>query len=677
MRVPDPTSRKFALALIAATFFVVWLAELVLLLIKYKTFSGGFLQAYPLLTWPERVNFVLATLALDVALIGLATALWVQVSSVFKARPAVAQYNYVWLIGGGLLTLIAIKYQLVSYFSGAMTFTIAKTLGGGSITDAALYVLDEASIAIYALIIAAAAYYWGLSLVKRWTASGSLPAEGAWPSAFAVVLLAGFSFLLGTSVVLASNRNAALQAGLSNQTAYQMANSFLKFVTDFDGDGYGALGFPHDPSPFDGKLHPEALDVPNNGIDEDGWFGDFKWAANTPIHDPFAAQSDWKAKKHLVLIVLESARADALGKVINGREVTPTLNEMAQNGTSSPAAYSHVVSTVNSLKSLFTGRMLHDARLETSLFTFLKDHGVQVGILSGQNESFGDIASYTKMREAATVFFDASKTTDRATFRNLPGNMRIREDRLLKEVSNYIFESKWTTRQFLYINFQSAHFPYNYPGMPNLLGVDLLERSELTPENSTDVQETYYNSIANADRAISEVLQMLEQKGVRDDTIVVVTSDHGEELFENGLLGHGLGVDPIQSQVPFVIDLPGVEISKPIVHADVPDILLTLMRGEKKVALPQFGGSRRIFIYTGEIYGPDQMGLVDETGKRTTFDRNRRAVRLDQQSWLSLDRALEDGSTRQRVHALFTEWARVRWIGELQERAGRVHEPTH
>ncbi len=326
---------------------------------------------------------------------------------------------------------------------------------------------------------------------------------------------------------------------------------------------------------------------------------------------------------------------------------------------------------------MFTGRTLHDARLETSLFTFLKGRGVQVGIISGQNESFGDIASYTKMREAATVFFDASETTERATFRNLPGNMRITEDRLLREVSNYISESNWETRQFLYINFQSAHFPYNYPGMPNLLGVDLLDRSELTPENKTSVQETYYNSVANADRAIAEVLRMLERKGVRDDTIIVVTSDHGEELFDNGLLGHGLGVGPIQSQVPFVIDVPDIDIPGPIVHADVPDIVLTLMTGETDVTLPNAGDSRQVLIYTGGIHAPDQMGLLNDQGQRTIFDRNKRAVRLDKQSWQPIDSAFEDERFRDRASALFAEWARVRWIGELQERAGRTQSATH
>jgi hypothetical protein len=71
--------------------------------------------------------------------------------------------------------------------------------------------------------------------------------------------------------------------------------------------------------------------VPNNGIDEDDLFGDF-------VFDPDFLNGDHAntitSKKHVVTVILESARADLIGKKINGRYVSPNLNKLASEGSS-------------------------------------------------------------------------------------------------------------------------------------------------------------------------------------------------------------------------------------------------------------------------------------------------------------------------------------------------------
>ena len=95
--------------------------------------------------------------------------------------------------------------------------------------------------------------------------------------------------------------------------------TLLEQITDFDRDGYSLYSFPLDRQPFDGSRHPYALDIPNDGIDQDGLAGDFSFSgsqASAPAPVIPAGQ-----RPNVILIVLESTRADAIGRRVDGRAV--------------------------------------------------------------------------------------------------------------------------------------------------------------------------------------------------------------------------------------------------------------------------------------------------------------------------------------------------------------------
>lgn len=90
----------------------------------------------------------------------------------------------------------------------------------------------------------------------------------------------------------------------------------------------------------------------------------------------------------------------------------------------------------------------------------------------------------------------------------------------------------------------------------------------------------YRNSVADADRSIDKMLDALRATGELDNTVVVITGDHGEEFLEHGFWGHTSNYTRTQVLVPLVLRGPGVppgEETRPTCHVDVAPTLLELL----------------------------------------------------------------------------------------------------
>jgi hypothetical protein len=91
------------------------------------------------------------------------------------------------------------------------------------------------------------------------------------------------------------------------------------------------------------------------------------------------------------------------------------------------------------------------------------------------------------------------------------------------------------------------------------------------------VVDTYDDAIAYADDVVGRMLATLEAEGLADDTIVVVTSDHGEELFDRGSIQHGDTLYEEITRVPLIVHVPGTapgRIETPVMVADVTPTIL-------------------------------------------------------------------------------------------------------
>ena len=116
---------------------------------------------------------------------------------------------------------------------------------------------------------------------------------------------------------------------------------------------------------------------------------------------------------------------------------------------------------------------------------------------------------------------------------------------------------------------------------------------------------------------------------------MIVTSDHGESLFDEGFLGHGYALNDVQTRIPFIVaNLPMI-VEEPFAQRDFRDALGAALR--VPAAAPstprlQQENSREVFQYLGNLNRPRQIGSLRES-LRTIYDFRSRRVWVAGGEW--------------------------------------------
>ena len=576
-------------------------------------------------------------------------------------RAGLVAYEFVALAFFVAAAVYATKMQFHRFFGRTVDLEIARGLGGGSLLEALAYVRREALLLLLCLAPLLLAWF----LVRRLLRTGEAPSPQTPPGRGLA------KWAIATAVTAA----LLLWAGQRPVMRYQVARfgapwllyAAFSAATDPDRDGYSLFSSPVDGRPFDAARHPFALDVPGNGIDEDDFAGDFQYRARVRPEPVFA-----DIRRHVVLVVLESTRAEAIGRRWQGRLVAPNLSALATAGSSAPEAYTHQALSAPSLKTIFTGRIA-PAPHGPSLFRDFREAGYRVAVLSSQAEDFGGIAATVGMRENSDIFVDA-EAGEASGSRNLGGHSRSVLDgrMLLREMDRRLGDaSGWARPTFLYINLQAPHFPYSSPETPQILPGGPIPRERISATNREWVARTYWNAVAYSDWLLGRILARLRANGVYDEAVVVVVADHGEELFENGYVGHGHGLNRLQGQVPLVFSrrLP---LPRPVGHQD----LRVLILGAAGAAGGEPPTGRPVLQFVGDLEHPWQIAMVERGGRWTIYTPATGAVWATEAGSAGDYGDLPPGHPlRARVEQLVDLWMTARWEQDLALRGRAARAP--
>ena len=614
---------------------------------KYGLFTGGFGQSQAVDTLAERGLFLIGYAASMAMLIF--TIWWIIVRIFRRKKSWPPLFFLTTIVAGTYILLLALTFQLHQYFSDTMSFALMANLGGGSLTDALLFASNEIVLAIAGLLLGLCAYIFIFRFL-----SGRYPVRAddrAWPACGRLALTA---FLLTLILAIAVPRiSSDVKNGLNRTLAWGLFTTAANRMTDFDNDGYGWVSSMPDRHPFNSARYPLAMDVPGNGIDEDGYGGDLELRP-LPPQPPLTAING--ERPHLILIVMESTRHDVIGKRINGKAVAPNLEAIARSGSLVSPVFSHVGFTTASLKSLFSGS-LQPASGSPSLFRELKASGYDIAVFSGQPEGFGDIAETVGMRENADIFVDGETLKHlRAFSYGAQGSILIDEKHLLDAFAKaYREPAKWEQPQFLYFNFQSPHFPYYHKDMAHNLLDRPLPRSEISADKRDELQQTYWNAVSHSDAQLGELVATLKREGVWDDSVIIITGDHGEDLFEEGFLGHGHNINIRQYGTFLVTNRPGVSADGPIGLSDYRAIILALLKGEQPAI-----AAKPVLMTVGDLESPAQIGMAEGASKLTSLRLDTgEACLVEQKQCAHADRLT--GGFRDRVDRLIRIWGSARW----------------
>jgi hypothetical protein len=622
---------------------------------KKSLFAGTFLVAEQIGTLGHTIAFLAGSLLADAGVLGVVAALafW----SCRRARLSVTWTRGVaaGLAFGSVALADAVAYKLASYFGTAFDLGLMLQIAGSPAQMLGVSLPHFPSLAVPALclVLVATCLGWLLQRPARHATNGTR-ADAAyswrWPASVFVLSVVGTSGLRLSSDVM--------DYSLRGKPTVQALDALVNLASDVDGDGYGILDAPPDLAPLRGDIRPYALDVPGNGVDEDGVGGDLP-AGLPPYEEPRAAMPPWRYRPTFVMIGLESFRADALGSTFDGRAVTPTLDALARQGVSAVSAFSHNGFTVRSRHHLFSGSVA-GLRGRTTLIDDFKAQGYEVAYFSAQDETFGGPA-YAIGFDRADVAFDArSAPRDRYSTFATPASLQLPAGIVLERVRAFLRARRSERPLFLYVNLQDTHFPYRHPGVLPLLNRAELPQFAIRPDRAGELRAMYLNTVANVDRAIGVLLEDVRERTAGEPAVVVI-GDHGESLFDGGFLGHGFALNDAQTQIPFVAAGLPIVVTEPFGQASLRDAVHRALKADdaasrRPVVRRDPGGA--VFQYLGDLARPREIGLRG-LEDRVVYDFRTGLVQIDGAAWRAPSNLR--GADADRYLRLVRTWEQMMW----------------
>lgn len=331
---------------------------------------------------------------------------------------------------------------------------------------------------------------------------------------------------------------------------------------------------------------------------------------------------------NIVLITMDTVRADHLSLYGYERNTTPNLKEFAKNAT----LYSHAIAaadmTLPTHASIFTGLYAreHGAHFDTSdrplwrplakkfhtLAEILSENGyltmgvVSNGVLSpafGFEQGF----QYYDPRESAGFLRSKLPYCLMQGVRNIltsfsPTVVFDSGTRRAEEINREVFMlldkvQKSKKLFFIFINYMDAHWAYDpprpfdtrYPGKDekfheaqwNSLQREVMGLKRKIKDKERDhLMSQYDGEIAYLDFHLKKLFIKLKTLGLYENCIIIITSDHGEAFGERDLVNHSVSVYQDQVHIPLIIKYPndnkGMVVHKPVSSIDLMPTILSL-----------------------------------------------------------------------------------------------------
>ena len=326
---------------------------------------------------------------------------------------------------------------------------------------------------------------------------------------------------------------------------------------------------------------------------------------------PPAAIADG-ARPSLLIVFLETFRADLLDAEVDGRPVLPFLARLARENTRSDRMYVHSPWTVPSRSQLFAGELTPRPGQKTIVDDF-RAHGYTVALFSGQDDSYGDSVDLMGA-ERADRFYDARQDLARRTSRTAASiSLQVSSTTVLERVGEFLDGRTDAKPLLLYVNLVDTHYPYTHREIEDVLGIGPMARDAIRADNAKAVFRAYANSAANVDRAVERLVEKWREHFPAEESAILVTADHGESFYEEGTLGHGQLLARAETQVPLIVSGIGGKWPEPIAISDLRHLLaanLFLPRGAAAPRAELVGDpERRVFQYLGQLEKPKLIGV--------------------------------------------------------------------
>ncbi len=260
---------------------------------------------------------------------------------------------------------------------------------------------------------------------------------------------------------------------------------------------------------------------------------------------------------NVLLITVDTLRADRLGCYGNDRVKTPNIDSLARRGAFFRRAFAHATTTLASHASILLGTTpvfhgVHDNQnfMVREEFLTLAEHLQNNGYASGAFVGAFPLDSRFGLTQGFDVYDDNYGTNDSQEFSYVERKAEAVVQKALKWVDGQ--NGPW----FLWVHCFDPHQRYNPP----------------EPFKTEYKDAPYDGEVAYVDDALGRLLDYLRIHGLEEQTLIVFTGDHGESLGQHGESTHGYFAYNSTIGIPLIIDSPGIgpaNIDASVSHIDI------------------------------------------------------------------------------------------------------------
>lgn len=270
--------------------------------------------------------------------------------------------------------------------------------------------------------------------------------------------------------------------------------------------------------------------------------------------------------KHMIIITIDAMRADRLSCYGNQRPTSPNIDRLAANGAIFTNASVPRALTRPSMTSFFSSR-------------YPSEHGVLTNrhVVPDDERLLAEHLEEAGFRTSAMVTASTLSTERSNLGQGFSYFKHIPSDEQLTRRAEVFLEKEFGQggrREFLWLHYMSTHLPYDPPppfdtkfcdpdfagtadGSKSTIWQAFSGTKAMSPADHQRIVDLYDGCVAAADAWVARIQAALEASGAADDTLLVITSDHGEELSDhNGFYGHRLSPYIHALRVPMIFSQP-------------------------------------------------------------------------------------------------------------------------
>lgn len=297
-------------------------------------------------------------------------------------------------------------------------------------------------------------------------------------------------------------------------------------------------------------------------------------------------------KKNLLLITIDTLRADYLGCTGNAMVRTPAIDGLSRTGVIFSRAIASVPLTLPSHGSILTGTypLFHGVR-DNAVYRLTDDNLTLAEMLGEKGYRTGAIVA-SNVLDSGTGFDQGFAFYD-DDLRDPMGKGLTIPERRAEEVTG--LAERWLEEYgsdpfFLWLHYFDPHAPYLPP----------------PPYDGLFPLSPYAGEVSYVDASIGNLLDYMKNTGLFHNTLIVLCSDHGEGLGDHGESTHGVFLYSSTVRIPIILACPGMieggrMIEQQVREIDILPTVLDLLRIEKPAGLD---GQSLVPLLEGKTLGP-------------------------------------------------------------------------